>query len=129
MNDRQSFIPMLEEPTRLFGEGALNTVAADKGYWSSINKEAIVQQGIPAEGLQKPGKTRQKEIDMDLQEHLHNRRAGIEPLIGYVKRGWQMERSRMRSDQATLGAGYGSVLGFNLRQMLRHQKGKIGRVG
>jgi hypothetical protein len=31
----------------------------------------------------------------------------------------------MKSDQATLGAEYGSVLGLNLRQMIRHQQGKV----
>ena len=53
-------------------------------------------------------------------EKLHNRRAGIEPLIGHLKQGWQMGRSRMKSDPTTLSAGYSSVLGFNLRQLKRY---------
>jgi hypothetical protein len=31
----------------------------------------------------------------------------------------------MKSDAATLAAGYGSVLGFNLRQLIRNQQGKV----
>jgi hypothetical protein len=66
-----------------------------------------------------------KDDDTELQEILRNRRAGIEPLIGHIKRGGQLGKSKMKSDQATLAAGYGSVLGFNLRQMIRHQQGKM----
>ena len=57
-------------------------------------------------------------------ERLYNRRAGIEPLIGHLKNGWQMRRSRMKSDQTTLSAGYSSVLGFNLRQLKRNLMGE-----
>jgi len=53
-----------------------------------------------------------------------NRRSGIEPLIGHVKQGGQMGRSRMKSDNTIEASGYTSVLGFNLRQLIRHQKGK-----
>ena len=56
-------------------------------------------------------------------QKLHNRRAGIEPLIGHLKQGWQMGRSRMKSDATTLSAGYSSVLGFNLRQLKRYLSG------
>jgi urea transporter len=34
-------------------------------------------------------------------------------------------RIHLAAYTATLAAGYGSVLGFNLRQMIRHQQGKI----
>jgi hypothetical protein len=63
--------------------------------------------------------------DLDLKERLHNRRAGIEPLIGHIKRGGQLGKSRMKSDAATLAAGYGFVIGFNLRQLIRNQQGKV----
>ena len=36
-----------------------------------------------------------------------------------------MGKSRMKSDSATLAAGYSSVLGFNLRQIIRWKKGKM----
>ena len=39
-----------------------------------------------------------------------------------------MGKSRMKSDAATLAAGYGSVLSFNMRQLIRYQQGKIKKV-
>jgi IS5 family transposase len=125
MNDKQNFIPLLREHARLFGENALDTVATDKGYWSSKNRQELQRLGKRTEGLQKPATIKETAVDLDLQERLRNRRAGIEPLIGHVKHGGQIGRSRMKSDQATQGAAYGSVLGLNLRQLVRHQQGKM----
>lgn len=125
MNDRKSFIPFLKEHQTIFGEEVLTRVATDKGYWSSKNKRALEELGLTTAGFQKPGKLKEEIIDIGLKEDLHNRRAGIEPLIGHIKRGGQLGKSRMKSDAATLAAGYGSVLGFNLRQVIRHQQGKM----
>ena len=55
-----------------------------------------------------------------IRQLLHDRRAGIEPLIGHTKQGSQMGRSRMKSDETTKSAGYASVLGFNARQLTRY---------
>jgi hypothetical protein len=60
-----------------------------------------------------------------VQERLRHRRAGIEALIGHTKLGGQLGKSRMKSDAATLAAGYASVLGFNLRQISRYQKQRL----
>ena len=57
-------------------------------------------------------------------EKLANRRAGIEPLIGHIKRGGQLGRSRMKKDASTKAAGYTAVLGFNLRQTKHYLTGK-----
>lgn len=56
------------------------------------------------------------------EEKLINRRSGIEPLIGHINHGGQLGRSRIKSDHAIEVSGYTSVLGFNLRQLIRHQK-------
>lgn len=125
MNDKTSFIPLIEEHAALFGKGTLQTPATDKGYWSAKNRKELLRQGITPEGLQKPSKVKVKSNDLDLQERLRDRRAGIEPLIGHAKHGGQLGRSRMKSDTATLAAGYGSILGLNLRQLIRHQQEKI----
>lgn len=125
MSDKKSFIPLLREHQAIFGKGVLDSVATDQGYWTLQNKQALMDLGVTTAGFAKPGKLQKETIDLDLKEHLHNRRAGIEPLIGHIKRGGQLGKSRMKSDAATLAAGYGSVLGFNLRQMIRHQQGKI----
>ncbi len=47
-----------------------------------------------------------------------------QPLIGYAKHGGQLGKSRMKYDETTLAAGYGSIGGFNLRQLIRHLMGK-----
>ncbi len=57
-------------------------------------------------------------------EKLANRRAGIEPLIGHIKRGGQLGRSQMKKDESTKAAGYTAVLGFNLRQTKHYLAGK-----
>jgi hypothetical protein len=54
MNDRASFVPLIEEHARQFGEGKIKTVAADKGYWNSKNRKALLTRGIIVEGLQMP---------------------------------------------------------------------------
>ena len=126
MNDKKSFMPLLLEHEKLFGKGSLESVATDKGYWSSKNFKGAIKLGVQDVGLQHPinvkspsGQNTQK------LDGLRDRRAGIEPLIGHTKHGGQLGRSRMKSDTATLAAGYGSVLGFNMRQLIRHQGGKM----
>ena len=36
-----------------------------------------------------------------------------------------MGRSRMKSDETTLNAGFAAVLGFNLRQLTRYVAGEV----
>ncbi len=62
---------------------------------------------------------------LSIRQLLHNRRAGIEPLIGHTKHGGQMGRSRMKSDETTKITGYTAVLGFNLRQLARNLAGEV----
>ena len=85
MNDKASFIPLVEEHAKLFGKDSLETAATDKGYWSSKNLKKLLNLGLSPEGLQKPSNVKSKYTNLALQEHLQNRRAGIEPLIGHVK--------------------------------------------
>lgn len=125
MNDKESFIPFVTEHQNIFGEGVLQTIATDKGYWTGANKNQLTQLNITTAGMQKPSNLKQENNDPELEEALHDRRAGIEPLIGHVKMGGQLGKSRMKSDTATLAAGYSSVLGFNLRQMIRCRQGKL----
>lgn len=127
MPDKSSFVPLLEEYTNLYGKKRLASVATDKGYWSLKNQQELSKIGVSLDGLQQPS-TIKPVGDSNLLEHLRNRRAGIEPLIGHAKHGGQLGRSRMKSDMATLAAGYGSILGINLRQLIRHQQGKMKNV-
>ncbi len=89
------------------------------------NRKKLLNRGITPMGLQQPFIVKLETEYAPLQERLQNRRAGIEPLIGHAKHGGQLGKSRMKSDTATLAAGYGSILAFNLRQMIRWQQGKM----
>ena len=126
MDDKSSFLSILRDHQRLFGSGTLKSLSADKGYWSMNNLKALLSENIKEPGLQRPSniKSRLGRFDEDREQKLANRRAGIEPLIGHVKKGGQLGRSRMKSDTATLAAGYASVSGFNLRQLIRYHQGK-----
>ncbi len=121
MDDKKSFISMLQEHENLFGKEALRSVATDKGYYSNKNVKALVGKNITQIGIQVPGNTKNKNITLSEEEsdHLINRRAGIEPLIGHAKHGGQLGRSRMKNDRNTESAGYAAILGFNLRQTTR----------
>jgi len=126
MDDKQSFIPMLAEHATLFGEGTLKSASADKGYWAARNQCELAKRRVQS-GLQRPAKTKNGQglPSQEVQERLKDRRAGIEPMIGHAKHGGQLGRSRMKSDAATLAAGYGAVLGLNLRQLIRYHSGKM----
>jgi transposase, IS5 family len=97
MSDKKSFIPLLAEHQQIFGKDVLESVATDKGYWSLKNKQALTDLRITTAGLAKPGQLKEEATDLNLKETLHNRRAGIEPLIGHIKRGGQLGKSRVKS--------------------------------
>ena len=122
MEDKRSILPMVEEHALLFGNKTLVSLGADKGYWSSKNHRELKKRDVQEIGLQCPSNIKRvADTSPALLERLRNRRAGIEPLIGHVKHGGQLGKSRMKSDAATLAAGYASVLGFNLRQLAKRQ--------
>ena len=127
MDDKQSFVSMMDEHAATFGPGTLRSVSADKGYWAGRNQRELIRRGVPESGLQRPGNVKNREGigSPEVQARLADRRAGIESLISHAKHGGQLGQSRMRSDTATLAAGYGSILGLNLRQLIRYQAGKM----
>ena len=98
----------------------------DLTTFSKKNENDLIKQGIVKYGLQKPGVKRDLSANEQLVEtELINGRAGIEPLIGHIKRCGQLGKSRMKSDQTTESAGYCSVLSFNLKQMMRYLTGNV----
>jgi hypothetical protein len=125
MNDKKSFSFLLREHATLFGKGVLSTSTTDKGYWSAANRKELIRLEIEPDGLQRPSTSKLEDGDQESRERLQKRRAGREPLIGHATHGGQLGKSRMKSDTATLAAGYSSILGLNLRQLIRHQQGKI----
>lgn len=127
MPDKTVFPIFIEEHAKLFGPKVLKSIATDKGYYSLKNKKNAIAANITEIGIQQTAsvKTKINVSQLQMQEKLRDRRAGIEPLIGHAKHGGQLGKSRMKSDAATKAAAYGSILGLNLRQMMRHQAGKM----
>lgn len=122
MEDAASLLPMVEEHARLFGAGKLKSLSTDKKYFSQENIDALEEIEDLSLGYRLEDMS--EETFNDLMDH----RAGLEALIGQTKHGGQLAKSRMKSDRTTLAAGYTAVGGFNLRQIIRHQKGKMKKV-
>jgi hypothetical protein len=121
MDDKKAVVPMLAEHEKLFGVKTVDSLATDKGYYSKKNIKHAQEKGIAKIGIQQPCTVNKKiaPLSPEDEETLYNRRSGIEPLIGHVKQGGQLGRSRMKSDSTIESSGYTSVLGFNLRQTIK----------
>lgn len=131
MEDKHSLADLLSEHQQLFGKKSLRSISADKAYYSAANVRCLKGAHVKEIGLQPPANTKRTTglVQGATMQKLKDRRAGIEPLIGHAKHGGQLGKSRMKSDAATLAAGYGAVLGLNLRQMIRHKTGKMKKAG
>lgn len=128
MPDAQSLSAMLRLHQNLFGPSTLASVATDKGYYSYENEQLLIKSGVADIQLPRPERTLDappETTPWPIRQELHDRRAGIEPLIGHTKQGSQMGRSRMKSDETTMSSGYTAVLGFNLRQLTRYLSGEV----
>jgi transposase, IS5 family len=131
MPDKAAIKPMIKEHKKTFDSVTINSVSTDKGYFSTKNEKYLLNQGVKEIGIQRPGnikKTHPKPLSKECQEKLVNRRSGIEPLIGHAKHKGQLGRSRMKSDKSMECSGYTAILGFNLRQFIRHQTGKFKKL-
>ncbi len=128
MPDAENLLPMLREHQRLFN-CAILSVSTDRGYYAKANEQALLASGIPHVAMPKADR-RFKDppnnpLSEEEKERLSNRRSGIEPIIGHLKRSFQMGRSRMKSDKTTEASGYCALLGFNLRQMMRYLTNQV----
>ena len=90
---------MLGEHAALFGDGVLQSVSADKGYWQGKNYQELQRRGVVEIGLLSPSNIKRRAGVMreDIQKRLRDRRAGIEPLIGRVKHGGQLVSGAKRA--------------------------------
>ena len=128
MPDAQSLPKMLKDHQQLFGPKVLESIAVDKGYYALENEQLLIKIGVADIHLPRPNRTLNappETTPWPIRQLLHNRRAGIEALIGHAKHGGQLGRSRMKSDETTKSAGYAAVFGFNLRQLTRHIAGEV----
>ncbi|MCB9229666.1 MAG: transposase [Deltaproteobacteria bacterium] len=119
MEDAASVLPMIQEHSGLFKDVKIDSMCTDKSYFSYANMAHITDIKNACLGFQ------MEDMEDELFAALRDRRSGLEALIGHAKHGGQLGKSRMKSDETTLGAGYTAIGGFNLRQIIRHQKGKI----
>ena len=121
MHDKSSLQLMLNEHEVLFGKEKIESIATDKGYYSERNIKRAAKKNIASIGIQVPRNTQLKDVQLskEVSEQLINRRAGIEPLIGHLKHGGQMGKSRMKNDMNVESSAYASILGFNLRQIMK----------
>lgn len=125
MNDKQSLAPLLLEHNDYFPEQGIESLATDRGYYSKNNEQLLKDAEVKEIGIARPVNVKRAKLHSEeILEKLSNRRAGIEPLIGHIKRGGQLGRSRMKKDESTKAAGYSAVLGFNLRQTKHYLSGK-----
>jgi hypothetical protein len=120
MNDKLELQNLLREHEEIFGKEVIETVTTDKGYYSQDNIKYTEENIGSTIGLQRPTKVKEQVVD-HRKEELHNRRSGVEPIIGHAKK-FGLGKSRMKSDKATLASGYRSVFGFNLHQLTRNLK-------
>ena len=120
MEDKKSLVPMVENHIQIFGQGRLEEVGTDKGYYSRKNIKTLSAMGINTDGVQRPITVKSRPPD-EVALPLRDRRAGIEPLIGHLK-SFGLGQSKMKSDDATHSSVYSCTMGFNLHQILRNLK-------
>lgn len=128
MPDAQSLPLMVYTHEQLFGKGVLSSIATDKSYYSLSNEQLLIQTRVSDIYLPRPERTLNaapETTPWPIRKLLHDRRAGIEPLIGHAKHGGQLSRSRMKSDETTQNAGFAAILGFKLRQLSRYIAGEV----
>jgi IS5 family transposase len=127
MPDAESFKRMLAGHIELF-KTPIESISTDKGYYSKENEQLALDFGIKEVGTQRPNRKLSNPpdnpISEEAREKLYNRRSGIEPIISHLKSGFQMGRSRAKTDRTTEASGFASMLGFNLRQMVRYLTGE-----
>ncbi len=126
--DKKSIEMMLKTHAETFNDQTIDSVATDKGYYSRKNEKLMLKHGVKEIGIQRPSNIKSERVfplSRNRENELADRRAGIEPLIGHAKNRSQLGRSRMKSDRTIEASGFASVLGFNLRQLIRYETGKI----
>jgi transposase, IS5 family len=98
-------------------DSILKSITADRAYWSDENLEAASAVGICEQGLHPKGRKPWPITDTERVGELINRRAGIEPLIGHLKR-LGLGKSRMKTVVGTRAEGARSFIAFNIQKIL-----------
>jgi transposase, IS5 family len=100
----------------IFGE-APHSITADQAFWSRPNLKACNEHEVKEIGITPRGHKNWK-VPQDRVEEMKNRRAGVEPIIGHLKRRG-MGKSKMKSDNGTKLIGQRAVLSLNLARLAK----------
>jgi IS5 family transposase len=128
MSDAECFKPMIRGHLNLF-QTPIKSVGTDKGYYAKENEQFALDLKVEDVAVQCPKRKfhdpPNNPITAERLTELVNRRSGIEPIIGHLKKRWQLGRSRMKSDRTTEASGFAAMLGFNLHQLIRNLGGEV----
>lgn len=126
-SDTSQAIPAVELHTKTFGAPP-SEVAADRGYHSSANEQALATMGVKRISIPVRGKKSKKRSDLEKEawfRRLQRWRAPQEATISLLTRCFGMRRARVRGHGRVAGwVGFG-VLANNLKRLperLRHKR-------
>jgi IS5 family transposase len=116
-SDKQAICPFLKKFKKIFGFSP-NSFSADRGYFSYENVKLLEDAKVKEIGLQAPSNILDTSYlgSKEIGEKTYRRRAGIEPLIGHLKR-YGLAKSRMREDRTSRADIFRCCLGFNLNKL------------
>jgi len=118
--DVGQLLPAVDEVRDLTGR-VPQEVVADRGFGSAQVEGALRERGVKRVGIPRtgrPGKARQAHERTRPFRRMHRWRAGVEARIGHLKRGFGLDRTRLRgTDGATAWTGCG-IFAYNLQRMV-----------
>jgi len=91
------------------------SITGDQGFWSRPNLKVCEEKKIKEIGISPRGRLAWR-VDADKIEGLKSRRAGVEPIIGHIKRRG-LGKSKMKSDQGIKHEGQRAILSLNLSRL------------
>lgn len=94
-----------------------DSLTGDQGFWSNDNLKSCEKREVAEVGINPRGR-RSWKVESEKIEGLKSRRAGVEPVIGHIKRRG-LGKSKMKSDQGTKKEGQRAILSFNLSRFAK----------
>jgi IS5 family transposase len=116
LEDAYSMDLALNNFQEIFGQ-APYSITGDQAFWSRPNLKACHEYEVKEIGITPRGHKNWK-VPSDRIEEMKNRRAGVEPIIGHLKRRG-MGKSKMKSDNGTKLVGQRAILSLNLARLAK----------
>jgi transposase, IS5 family len=116
LEDAYSMDLALNNFEEIYGESP-KSITGDQAFWSRSNLKTCDNHKISEIGICPRGHKNWK-VSPEKAEELKNRRAGVEPIIGHLKRRG-MGKSKMKSDNGTKLSGQRAVLSLNCAKIIR----------